>query len=306
MRTEGSPARMLIEFLAVTFAFSWGLLGLAHATGGVTDQLSLVRIILPYGLGPLAGALFIQWRLQEPARMLIGGDPFPNRWFLYAWLLGPVIAVASMAVAPMFPGVELTSDLMRKLETMRSQMPPEQFEQVQKNFQGIPAALFVAGNFAPAVLYGATIGAAVAMAEEVGWRVVLPRALSRLGFWPVAVISGVVRGVWAMPLAWAGFPYASNPEAGVWLVVAYSLVAGVLATYLRTRGGSVLPAAIFIGSLTSGAQVSDLLLIGGDDIHTRATGLPGVIVLSALVVLIVLPGTRQAREAWPKVSIPPA
>ena len=79
-----------------------------------------------------------------------------------------------------------------------------------------------------------------------------------------------------------------------------------MAAYLRTRGGSVLPSAIFIGSLTCGAQVSDLLLIGGDELHTRATGLPGVIVLTAIVLLVVVPGTRQARESFVKVAAPPA
>ncbi len=299
MRTECTNAGLLTSFLAVTFATSWGLLALARALGGAgAGGSSVVMVILPYGLGPLMGALFVQWRRQEPAASLLGGDPFPNRWFLVAWMLGPLVAIASMLVAPLWPGVELTTDLLRKLETMRAQMTPEQWEQVRKNFEGIPASLFVAGNFAPAVLYGATVGAAVAMGEEVGWRVTLLRGLAPLGFWRAAIVSGLVRGLWAAPLALAGFPYAAHPREGAGLVVAYSLLVGLLATYLRARGGSVLPSAILVGSLTSGAQVSDLLLLGGDDLTTRTTGLPGLAVLAVLVVAIVGPGSKAAREAW--------
>ena len=255
-------------------------------------------VLLPYGLGPLMGSLFVQWRRAEPAASLLGGDPFPNRWFLLAWMLGPLVAIAAMLVAPLWPGVELTTDLLRKLETMRSQMQPGQWEQVQKNFEGISAGLFVAGNFAPAVLYGATVGAAVAMGEEVGWRGTLLRGLAPLGFWPAAIVSGLVRGLWAVPLALAGFPYAAHPQAGAGLVVVYSLLVGILATYVRTRGGSVLPSAILIGSLTSGAQVSDLLLLGGDDLTTRTTGWPGIAVLAVVVLIVVVPGSKAARAAW--------
>jgi hypothetical protein len=142
------------------------------------------------------------------------------------------------------------------------------------------------------------------MGEEVGWRVTLLRGLAPLGFWPAALVAGLVRGLWAVPLALAGYPYKDHPQAGAGLVVLYSMLVGVLATYLRTRGGSVLPAAILVGSLTSGAQVSDLLLLGGDDLTTRTTGLPGIAVLALVVLVVVVPGSRAAREAWPGAGAP--
>lgn len=305
MSTDPTPRRLLVPFLTVTFAFSWGLFAIAHLLHA-TDEAAVARVVLPYGLGPLAGALFVQWRRNEPANSLLGGDPFPSRWWLVAWALGPALAVGAMLLAPAFPGVELTTDLVRKLEAMRAattqQPTPEQWAEVLKNYQGVSAGLFVAANFAPAILYGATVGAAVGLGEEIGWRVTMLRGLAGLGFWRAAMVAGLVRGVWAVPLALVGFPYPAHPHHGAGLVIVYSLLVGVVATYLRTRGANVLAAAVFVGSVTTGAQVSDLLLLGGSDLNTRTTGYPGLILLAIVVLLLVVPGTKAANAAWAKVT----
>jgi hypothetical protein len=282
----------LAVFIGVAFGFSWGLLALAKALDPATN---VALVLLPYGLGPLAASLLWQWRRSLPASVLLGGEPFPNRWFLVAWLLGPFVGTASMLVAPLFPGVELTGDLMRLVGSHVTD--PAQLEEVRKNFEGVSTWLFVSAQVIPAGLYGVTIGAAVAMGEEVGWRAVLPRLMGTSGYWKTALTTGLVRGVWAVPLALAGYPYDAHPREGALVGIAYSLFTGLLATFLRGVGGSVLPAAMVVGTLTAGAAVSNLLLMGGTDLTGRSTGLPGLVVLAAVNLVVVVPRWRKADAA---------
>ena len=284
-------------FLGVTVFFSWGLLALFLATGGVPGTPDFYsNVVLAYGLGPLAGALTLQWRRREAAYALLGGDPFPNRWFLVAWALPPLIAVLSMFASKFVPGVQLVFDPLQKLERVANSLKPEELAEARKNLTGISPVLFYFANLMPAVLYAATLNAAVAMAEEVGWRVMLLGELKALGFWPAALLTGLSRGLWALPLALYGFPLRDAPHTSAPLMVAYSLVAGVLATYLRLRGGSVLPAALFWGGLSSGGLdlVSRLFVAGGADWQTGASGLPGLALLTLAVVLMVVPKWREA------------
>jgi hypothetical protein len=290
----------LAWLLGVTLLFSWGLLALFLATGGVPGTTAFYsNVVLAYGLGPLAGALALQWRRREPAYALLGGDPFPNRWFLVAWVIPPAIAVGSMLLSNFSPGAELAFDPLRKLETVAGQLPPEQLAEARKNLAGVSPWLFFFGNLMPALLYGATLNAAVAMAEEVGWRVMLLRELKGLGFFGAALTTGLVRGLWAFPLAWYGFPLRESPHQGAWVVLATSLVVGLLSSYLRLRSGSVLPAALLWGGLSSGGEdlVSRLFVVGGVDWQTGLTGLPGLVLLTVVTLLVVLPGWRQADEA---------
>jgi len=281
-------------FLSVTALYSWGMLGIAKLAG-TFDANNTFVLWLPYAVGPLFGALFLQWRRQEPAYRLWGGDPFPNKWFLVAWGLGPLVAVLANFVAPLVGSGRVSLDLM---ELVRANVKPEEFAEASKNFEGVSIGLFLASNLMDSVLKGVTFGTAVALGEEIGWRVALLRQLASLSFWPAALITGLARGLWAVPMALAGYPYFAHPHAGALLVVAYSLLAGVLATYLRVRGGSVLPAAILMGGLSSGANLSDRLVLGGSDISNRSTGLAGIVLLALLVLLIVVPKRREAAAAW--------
>jgi hypothetical protein len=289
----------LVLFAAAACGFSWGLLALSRA---LDPSGSVTAVLLPYGLGPLAASLWWLRRHGLAPGTLLGGEPFPNRWFLVAWLLGPAVAMGSMLVAPLFPGVELTTDLLRIVATKVTD--PAQLEEVRKNYAGVSAGLFVAAQVVPAMLFGVTVGAAVALAEEVGWRVVLPRLLAPAGFWKTALVTGLCRGLWALPLALAGYPYDAHPREGAFVGLGWALLVGILATFMRAVGGSVLPAAMLVGSLTSGAAVSNLLLVGGNDLTTRATGLPGLVVLAVAVVVVVLPRWRRADAVLRSGSLP--
>ncbi len=285
-------------FLGVTVAFSWGLLGLFLVTGGEPGKPAFYsNVVLAYGLGPLAGALALQWMKREPAYALLGGDPFPNRWFLIAWALPPLVAVLSMFASKLVPGVQLVFDPLQKLELAGTSLKPEELAEARKNLAGISPTLFYFANLMPALLYAATLSAAVAMAEEVGWRVMLLRELNALGFWPAALLTGLLRGLWAFPLAWYGFPLRDAPHTGAFVTLAASVVGGMLATYLRLRGGSVLPAALVWGGLSSGGLdlVSRLSVVGGADWPTGAAGMPGLVLLTVVTALLVVPKWREAE-----------
>ena len=297
-------AKAIATFLAVTCGFSWALLAIFHLRGGGPEGL-LATVVLPYSLGPLMGALFLQWRRNEKAMTLLGGDPFPNLWFLAAWAIPPAVVLAALGLSALVPHAYPSFSGLAHLEAMRSHLSAKTYASSKKDLQHVPAILAFGAFFVPAVFYGATVVAVVALGEEIGWRVTLLRELAPLGFWPTALILGVARAAWITPLVVAGFPYPAPLIPRVLVIAGFSLVVGVLATFLRVKGGSVLPSALFIGELSATSNLLTLYVIGGSRMATGAFGVVELAVLAVATAVVVFP-RAPGKSAVAQLAVAPA
>lgn len=90
----------------------------------------------------------------------------------------------------------------------------------------------------------------LAFGEEIGWRGYLLPHLSALGHGRALLLSGLLHGIWHLPILLLT-PYyhnAGNPLIVVALFLATLTLAGVLYGYLRLTTGSVWPAVLAHGA----------------------------------------------------------
>jgi len=126
---------------------------------------------------------------------------------------------------------------------------------------------------------GTTINALAAYGEEAGWRGWMHEELAPLGFWPRALTTGVLWGLWHAPLILQGHNYPEHPVLGVVLMVGMCVGLSAPMAELRARTDSVLSAAVFHGTFNAVASFPLLFVVGGDDRTVGVTGLAGLVVL---------------------------
>lgn len=96
--------------------------------------------------------------------------------------------------------------------------------------------------------------------EEWGWRgYLLPRMLKKFKIVPAILASGVIWGLWYMPLIAIGynygFGYRGFPFVGMIAMCLFCIVIGILLSYVTIRTGSCIPAIIGNGTLNGIASM---------------------------------------------------
>jgi membrane protease YdiL (CAAX protease family) len=221
-----------------------------------------------YMFMPMTSALVVQKLLykaplKEPLRI----NYRPNRWFLAAWLLPPFIALATLGVSLLIPGVTFSQ---AKADTLRGFLTPEQLNiRIHPFWLEVFQALFL----------GITVNTVAAFGEELGWRGFLQRELAPLGFWKASAAIGVVWGFWHAPLIIRGFNYPQHPWAGVFLMTVLTVLLSPVLGYITLKAKSVLAAAILHGTFNASALLATVGLEGGNDLLLGLSGLAGVAVL---------------------------
>ncbi len=96
--------------------------------------------------------------------------------------------------------------------------------------------------------------------EEWGWRAyLLPKLKELAGLKKALIISGIIWGLWHLPLTIMGHNYGLSypfyPVAGIIAMCLFCIVIGILFSYLVIRTGSVFPAVIAHGALNGFASL---------------------------------------------------
>jgi len=240
-----------------------------------------------YMFVPMIMAIIVQRLIyKEPVKEPLGISFKLNRWFVVAWLLPPVVALASIGISSLFPGVEYSPGSEHLIERLGSVLTREQLQQVQSRYAAFPVHPIWVGLLL-GLIAGVTVNAVAGFGEELGWRGLLQKELDHMGFWKSSAVIGIVWGVWHAPIIIQGHNYPQRPVAGVFMMVAFTLLLAPIFSYVRLRANSVIAAAIIHGSLNGTAGVSLMALRGGTDLTVGVTGLAGFIVL-AMVNLVIL------------------
>jgi membrane protease YdiL (CAAX protease family) len=217
-----------------------------------------------------------------------------RRWaWLGAWLVPVAVGFGAAGITFLLPGVSfdphmggvlarLDDPMRAAAEAQIASLPPPQVL--------LPLLLM------QALVAGTTLNAVAAYGEEAGWRGWMHVELAPLGFWPRALLTGVLWGLWHAPLILQGYNYPEHPVLGVAFMVAMCVgLSGPMAE-LRDRTDSALAAAVFHGTFNATAGVSLLYAVGGSDLLVGVTGAAGLAVLAMLNVGLELVRRRGASE----------
>ncbi len=290
--TQNINLRKIVIFLGLTFLFCWLILPIYFALGGKWNGPFTLAALLVYMFVPMTMAILVQkFVYHEPLREPLGIWFKPNRWFLYAWFVPPLLGIATMGVSLLLPGIRYSPGMEGMFERYGSQFTPEQLQLMRDQAAAMPVHPFWLA-LVSGLIAGVSINAVAAFGEELGWRGLLQRELEPLGFWKSALLIGVIWGIWHAPIILQGYNYPQHPQIGVLMMTIFTTLFAPLVSYARLKSRSVIAAAIMHGTLNGTAGLAIMLIAGGDDLTIGLLGVSGFILL-AMANLIVFTFDRR-------------
>ena len=266
-------------FIGLTFSLSWLIAILFFLLGGKWNTPISMVVGVVYMFVPMTIAIIVQkFIYKQPVKEPLGISWKLNRWFLVAWLLPPIVASATLGVSLLFPKIEYSPQMEGLLERFRQLLPPEQFKKMEEQAATLPIHPFWIGLL-EGLVAGVTINAVAGFGEELGWRGLLQKELSFLGFWKSSAVIGVIWGVWHAPIILQGHNYPQHPVAGVFMMVIWCVLLAPIFIYVRLKAKSVIASAVIHGSLNGTAGLAIMVVKGGNDLIIGVTGLAGFIIL---------------------------
>jgi membrane protease YdiL (CAAX protease family) len=168
------------------------------------------------------------------------------------------------------------------------------FPGVQEQVYGItipqalyPVAVVLAGALAMTGIPLA--GLASTFGEEVAWRGVLLRAWVQYGKRRAAVLSGLVWGVWHLPVILASIHTYPPTFLGLLLALIFFVLWGIVQSYAVFKSGSIWVAAFLHGLLNSVYAFGLTYLVYPEDkIWSFGLGIYGLLCLVPVVLLLLL------------------
>jgi membrane protease YdiL (CAAX protease family) len=273
-------------FIGLTYFFSWIIVIIFLATGNSWNSPYTLIILIAFMFVPSIIAVFLQKRVcKEPLKEPLGISFKLNRYFLVAWLLPPAIAIATLGISLLFPGIEYTPGMEGMIERFGSTLKTAQLEELQRQIVESPIHPFWIALL-QGLVAGPTINAIAGFGEELGWRGFLQKELNKIDFWKSSMIIGIVWGIWHAPIILQGHNYPQHPSIGVFMMIIFTLLLSPIFSYIRIKAKSVIAAAIIHGSLNATVGLAIMPIRGGDDLTVGVTGLSGFIVLAIINMLI--------------------
>lgn len=151
----------------------------------------------------------------------------------------------------------------------------------------------VVSQIVTGILLAPLLNAVNCFGEEWGWRgYLLPKLLKRMGILPTLLISGVIWGLWHLPITILGHNYGMGylgyPVTGILAMCLFCVVVGVIFSYLTIRTGSCLPAMLAHGGL-NGFASAGILFTDGTSVNPFIGPVPtGIIGGSAFILCAVI------------------
>ena len=241
----------------------------------------------------LTALVFARWIFREPVRPALGLRLTPNRWWLVAWLLPPLLMLATLAVSLAVPGTSFDATMSGLGPRMGFSPHDAELLRARAGFRGMSP---LAGLLAQGLLVGPTLGALGALGEELAWRGWLYAKLSPLGFWRCSPVTGALWGAWHVPLTLQGYGYPRHPILGTLVMLAYVLLFAPVLTLVRSRAGSVIGPAILHGTADGTVLVTLAFIRNGSDVATGWGSLSCVAVLAVVDVSIALALALRGRS----------
>lgn len=305
-------SRKVTFFLFLTFLLTWtiefaaiawiGDFSIVNQPGSGFPVIVLIFIICMYM--PTVALLIVKKGIyHEPVKPL--GLSFKmNRWWAISILIPAAVAVLSVFVSILEPGVTLGSGEQYIADQIASssQSPEEAAEAEQfVNALGLSGVLLALLLFGSALIGGPTFNAFAAFGEEFGWRGFLQKEWTHIGFWKSSLLIGLIWGIWHFPLIYGGYNYPGEPVLGMIMMTVFTIVWAPIHAYVTVMGRSVIPAAITHGTINAIGGFTYIFLIGGSKFTSGLMGVAGVVLAIITCGFLWLHQTRYResfKQAW--------
>ena len=251
--------KALVSYLILSFSLAWIFFLLPLAFGEVgspcrqaaTTILFALAMWMP-GISAIVVTLFVKREKFSSLNLIRLG---PKRYYLWAWLLFPVLGILTGILTLVFGAGQLDLEFSM-IKQAAAQMP---------GAEQVAPGLIVAGQILAALTLAPLFNTLFALGEELGWRGFLLPELLPMGQWKAVLISGVIWGLWHAPAIWQGLNYPTvNPWLGVLMMVVFTVLTGTILSWLYLETRSPWAPALGHGALNAVASLPMLFLVGVD------------------------------------------
>lgn len=149
------------------------------------------------------------------------------------------------------------------------------------------------------------------LGEELGWRgYLLPKLREFFSDRAALVITGVIWGIWHLPVIVMGHNYgtgyAGYPWLGILAMIVFCVALGVIEGYMSIKLDSVIPAAMIHSTVNAGAALPIYLAMGGYNplLGPAITGLVGGLPFIVLAVILFIKSGNQMKNGLAEDSMP--
>lgn len=266
-------------FLSITFSVNLLMVLIFVLSGYEYTGLSATILGISYMFVPMVAAFIVEKGIhKQPVRRTLKISFSFNRWFITGWLLPLVLAILTLGISLLFPGIVFSPDMEGMFKRFEETLNPEQLEQMRQAMNLLPVHPFWIG-IVQGLIAGITINAVAAFGEELGWRGFLIAEFKEMSFWKASLWIGFIWGIWHAPVILLGHNYPQHPELGVFMMTAWCILLAPLFTYITIKAKSVIAASILHGTINAFAGVPIMVIMGGDDLLVGFTGLAGFVAL---------------------------
>ena len=285
-------------FVGISYGLAAAMAGGLSASGVEFGGLIGSGFAVIYMFTPMLAVIAVQLLAGEKPFRALSARPRLNRWLLVGSLGTLALVIAAMLAGFALPGLSYDPSIDSILDRFGDMLSAEQRAEARQEIEALPVhPAFL--SIPQIIIAGATLNALFAFGEEIGWRGLLYRELSHLGFWKTSLITGIIWGFWHAPIILLGHNYPDHPVPGVFLFVVICVLLSPLHTLIRQRSGTVWGAAICHGTFNAAAGLPLLVTAGGSDLEVGVTGLAGVIGMTvanlALAVWMATSGQKAHR-----------
>lgn len=287
------PGRRVVLFYAATFVATHLVTTAYRLRGGSWNSLDSFAVANGIMLIPGVTALILtRFVFRAPVRETLGLRLRPNRWWLVAWLLPPVLMLVTLGVSLLIPNTSYDPTMTGLTERLGFSAADADRLRSQAGFLGLPA---LTGFLVQGLVLGPTLGIIGGLGEELGWRGLLHNELGPSGFWRCAIVTGALWALWHVPLTLQGYGYPRHPAAGTAVAIAYIMLFAPLMTFVRMKAGSVIAPAILHGTANTTVLLTLALVRGGGELTTGWGSLSCIAVLVVVNVASIVPSLRTRR-----------
>ncbi|RMG70910.1 MAG: hypothetical protein D6722_07855 [Bacteroidetes bacterium] len=292
---------ILFFFLATGLSLVGFYLGQWLLPAGTTygDLFGTTLSLLLYCWGPAAAAYILQKYLYQGSLSQFGWNRkhYSLRWIGLTLVLpvgviaGTVLLVALLGNVLHLPGfgVILLSDGIATA-----------YEPGLAAFKGLTDALPIVTGTPPEVwtlaviillgglFFGATFNLLFNVGEEMGWRGLVLTETRSLGFLGSALITGLLWGLWNVPLALGlgEMPLATDHFFELLALVGYCVALSFPMAYLALKARSVYASATFLGVINNIHVLAGFFIWDENPLLGSPRGMAGMLVLMGITFLI--------------------
>jgi len=277
--------KYLIQALILNFSLSWALALVTKLLGIPFTGINAVVVGIFYMFIPAISVIILSkffwkiplknWGIKKPQ----------NKIVLLAILFPYLVAVLSLGVSLLFPGIKFQPQMEGMIAKLGANLPPESLAAMKDQISSLGSLLPLI-IFGQSILAGLTVNAIAALGEEYFWRGFLLKQFAKFGWLKSSLIIGFIWGLWHAPLILQGHNYPQHPIAGVFMMIIWCILLSFPMIFFTVKTKSVFTAAWFHGILNASAGFGLLWISNASDLLVGVTGLSGFIALFILGLIL--------------------